>query len=118
MPDPKSSGGQPSRTTDGVIVVAFAIAVGLAMSVAALWPTAGRQLAVFTAPWSPPGEAARVVARAGGRLVSGGAVGWLVVVRGDAPDMVSRLYRAGAVLVTDAAFALGCTSQRRDRRET
>jgi hypothetical protein len=54
------------------------------------------------------GDAARIVAAAGGRLVSSG--GWLgtVVAVSDDPDFAARLYRAGASLVFRADGAVGC----------
>ncbi|BCM85977.1 hypothetical protein [Methylobacterium indicum] len=64
-------------------------------------------VAVLGRPGAGIGEAAAIVAAAGGRLVRAGPAG-LVVARSEAPGFVRRLYGAGAWLVLDPLVAGGC----------
>jgi hypothetical protein len=69
-------------------------------------PPARGAVAVFAAPWST--GAADIVAAAGGKLVAAGRWPWIILAISEDGDFVPRLYRAGAFLVTDPKFAIGC----------
>jgi hypothetical protein len=73
---------------------------------AAATPPAQGAVAVFAAPWST--QAADIVVGAGGRLVANGRWPWIILAISDDSDFVPRLYRAGAMLVTDSRLAIGC----------
>ena len=63
-------------------------------------------VAVFAAPWSA--NAAEIVARAGGQLVAAGRSPQIIMAISADDDFVRRLYQAGAILVTDPKYAIGC----------
>src|SRR5262244_4281 len=81
-----------------LIAIAFAITIAI--------PASSGPVAVFAAPWSA--GAVGVVAQAGGRLVRSGRLPWIIVAVSDDNDFVRRLYRAGAILVTDPIYVIGC----------
>jgi hypothetical protein len=112
--------------TSGLPVVLNALLILGVLLLAAAAPPAHGAVAVFAAPWSD--GAAAIVAEAGGRLVAGGRWPWIILavandgelavldgktaVSGDG-EFVSRLYRAGAILVADPKLAVGCHTDQR-----
>ena len=72
-----------------------------------------RVAAVFS-PWTSGEQAIARVARAGGLVVRQGIIDTIVVVQGDDPDLVDRLYAAGAWTVVDPAAWGGCLAGRAD----
>lgn len=97
--------GQP-RTAR---VIAFnGLLVALVLAAVASWPPSAGPVAVFAGPWAK--TAAEVAAAAGGSLVAAGRYPWVVVAVSDDIHFISRLYAAGAVLVTDPHLALGCST--------
>jgi len=66
-----------------------------------------RVAAIFS-PWTSGERAITRVAQAGGLVVRRGIVDSIVVVQGDDPAIVDRLYAAGAWAVVDPAAWGGC----------
>jgi hypothetical protein len=87
-----------------ILFNAVLIVVALVVTVAI--PAGNGPVAVFAAPWSA--AAAEIVAQAGGQLVVAGGSPWVMIAVSADEDFVRRLYRAGAILVTDPNFAIGC----------
>lgn len=80
-------------------------------------PAPDAQMAVIGPPWWKEGRMASLVAAAGGRMIAGGALPNIIVVRrapegerrSDEPqDLVAALYAAGAWLVLDAPTQRSC----------
>lgn len=77
--------------------------------VVAASPRPGQPVAVLA--WSPQaGGAAAIAARAEGELRSVTNGNRVAITWSQAPDFVTRLYRAGALLVVDASLAAACLS--------
>lgn len=77
--------------------------------VAAAAPRAGQPVAVFA--WSADaGGAAAIAAQSDGELRSASRNNRIVIASSTAPDFVTRLYGAGAMLVIDATMASACLS--------
>jgi hypothetical protein len=88
-----------------ILLNAVLIAGALLIPVAA--PTGNGPVAVFVAPWSSA-SAAEIVAQAGGQLVAAGWSPRIITAVSTENDFVRRLYQAGALLVTDQRYAIGC----------
>jgi hypothetical protein len=97
--------------TSGLPIVLNALLILGVLLLAAAAPPAHGAVAVFAAPWSD--GAATIVAEAGGRLVAGGRWPWIILAVADDGEFVSRLYRAGAILVADPKLAVGCHTDQR-----
>jgi hypothetical protein len=80
--------------------------IALAFVITTALPSGNGPVAVFAAPWSD--NAAEIASRAGGKLVVTGRSDRIVVAISDNDDFVGRLYRSGAILVTDPRYAVGC----------
>jgi len=93
-----------------------AVGVAAALFVTVAIPAGTGPVAVFAAPWSA--SAAEIVARAGGQLVAAGRSRWIMVATSADDDFVRRLYQAGAILVADPRYAIGCQAEptQRDNR--
>jgi hypothetical protein len=63
---------------------------------------------VVTNPAAEASGNMAVVSEAGGRFVWSGRFPWISVAQSDAPDFVSRLFNAGAILVLNHDLAVGC----------
>jgi hypothetical protein len=83
-----------------------AAGIGAALFVTVGAPAGTRPVAVFAAPWSA--DAAQIVAQAGGQLVAAGRSPRIVTAVSTDEGFVGRLYLAGAILVTDSNYAIGC----------
>jgi hypothetical protein len=94
------SGGAACKLLGNAIVVVAALFVTVAV------PAGTGPVAVFAAPWSA--DAAEIVARAGGQLVAAGRSPRIIMAISADDDFVRRLYQAGAILVTDPKYAIGC----------
>jgi len=68
----------------------------------------GGPVAVFASPWSGP--AIEIVAKANGRIVHVGRTPWIAVTEQTDPDLIARLYRAGAGFVASAIVARACAA--------
>jgi hypothetical protein len=97
-------GTSSGRCAGKVLLNAMLIVAALFVTVAI--PAGSGPVAVFAPPWSS--DAAGIVARAGGQLVAGGRWPWIIMAVSADDDFVRRLYRAGAILVTDPRYAIGC----------
>lgn len=75
-------------------------------------PEPGRPVIVVVAPWLRSGEAIDLVARAGGLIVGGSAIAWIVVATSDDPAFGARLRRSGAWLTVNGARIAVCAPNR------
>jgi len=89
-------------------VVALAAASVIAMAMLQAQPRDRTRVAAVFSPWTDGAHAIAAVARAGGLVVRRGAVDAIVVVQGEDPDLIDRLYAAGAWMVVDPAAWGGC----------
>ncbi len=96
----------PVRTI--AIVTVFILGAGLGPAAIALAPKAARPVAIVAAPWAAAGEAARIVAAADGSMLAATGDGHVAIARSAADDFAARLYRAGALIVLDAALVAAC----------
>jgi hypothetical protein len=71
------------------------------------------QVAAIFPLWANGERAIAQIAQADGRVVRHGIIDTIVVVRGDDPDLVDRLYSAGAWAVIDPGAWGGCLAPRR-----
>jgi TctA family transporter len=90
------------------IATLFALTAGLGPAAIALAPKAASPVAIVAAPWAAAGEAARIVAAADGSIMAATGDGHVAIARSGAQDFVARLYRAGALIVLDAALVAAC----------
>jgi hypothetical protein len=67
-------------------------------------------VAVIFAPWTDARAALTRAVEAGGRFVRYGGYDFIVVVIPDAPDYVSRINAAGALLVVDPEALAACSA--------
>lgn len=88
-----------------VIINIFTV-VGTLLALAVV-PT-GTRMIVILAPWSEPGQMMNVLLQAGGSLVNGGALDWIVIAEGGDTGFPARLIEAGAMLVLDGRLAQSC----------
>ncbi|GJE18383.1 hypothetical protein [Methylobacterium marchantiae] len=68
-------------------------------------PRAGRPVILVAAPWADP---VVVVAQAGGLVIRGTAIPWIIVAISERDDFAARLGLAGAWLTLDASTITGC----------
>ena len=97
-----------------IAAIGLAAASVLAMAALQATPRDGTQVAALFAPWTGSGEVIARVADADGSVVRQGLFDSIVVVRSDAPGLISRLYGAGAWLVIDPDVFGGCLAGRAD----
>lgn len=83
------------------------IAVAATLIAMAAVPT-GSRVVVIAPPWSEPGRVMNIVREAGGSLVNGGAVDWIVVAEGNSHGFARRLIAAGAMVVLDGRLEKAC----------
>lgn len=90
----------------------FSLIFGAAMIVSsagfALAPKVGGKVAVITWPWKNEISAIGVISRANARIVTEGRSQWVAIAFDDAPELNTRLYKAGATFVLDANFVIAC----------
>ena len=98
------------RSSASAAAAALLLAIAGAMPIAWLQaqPQNPREVAVIFAPWTTPDSMLTRVRAADGFIVRAGALSGIVVVHGDNPGLVSRLYRAGAWAVVDPIAFGGC----------
>jgi hypothetical protein len=97
------SGSSACKILFNAIVIVAALFVTVAV------PAGKGPVAVFAAPWSA--NAAEIVAQAGGQLVAAGRSPRIIMGISADEDFVRRLYRAGAILVVDPGYAIGCHAE-------
>ncbi|UIJ73122.1 hypothetical protein [Aurantimonas sp. HBX-1] len=103
----------PSRHRRLLLIGNIAAALLVLIGIAAV--PKGDRVLVLVGPWSDPQHVVAVVRAAGGTLVATGRRPWIAVADGAAPDFVSRLVSAGAVLVLDGGFGAACLTRVFDR---
>ena len=80
----------------------------IAMAALEAQPRDRTQVAAIFAPWTSGERAITQVAQAGGLVVRRGVIDAIVVVQGDDPALIDRLYAAGAWAVIDPNAWGGC----------
>lgn len=73
-----------------------------------LAPKAGGKVAVINYPWAHNSQAIFTIAHADANIAALGKVEWIAIAADKNPNLIERLYRAGAFLVIDAAFLISC----------
>lgn len=66
------------------------------------------RVAVILPPWADSARIMQVISDAGGELINGGRRDWIAVATSQSTDFVSKLYKAGAVMVIDGSIAAAC----------
>ncbi len=102
-----ASGTRPRGSCGKILLNAILIVAALVVTAAI--PAGKGPVAVIAAPWSA--NAAAIVARAGGKLVAAGRSPRIIMAVSDDDDFVRRLYGAGAILVMDPRYAIGCHAE-------
>jgi hypothetical protein len=97
-----------------LIAVLFALFAGTMPTALALAPKAAGPVAVVVAPWAADGEAARIVAAADGTIIGTTRGGHVAIGQFAGADAITQLYRAGALLVLDAAAVAACLTIERE----
>jgi hypothetical protein len=93
---------------------AASVALGLALAglIALGWlqsrPQAGAEVAAIFPPWTTQQAAFFSVLEAGGLVVRQGIADTVLVVHGEEPRLIDRLYAAGAWVVVDPRAFGGC----------
>jgi hypothetical protein len=82
------------------------------MAVLQAQPRDRTQVAAIFPPWTSGERAVTQVALAGGLVVRRGIIDAIVVVQGGDPDLIQRLYAAGAWAVIDPNAWGGCLAGR------
>jgi len=95
-------------------IAAAALSVVSVTSLAALQaqPRDRTHVAAVFPPWTSGERAVALVAVAGGLVVRRGIIDAIIVVQGDDPNLVDRLYSAGAWAVIDPNAWGGCLAGR------
>lgn len=86
----------------------FGITLILSSFVITLAPKAGQKVAVINFPWAQDSQAIFTIAKADANIAAVGKVGWIAIAASEKPDLVKRLYQAGAFFVIDAALIISC----------
>ena len=90
-------------------------AVALLTPLALLAIPRSETVALVGRPGSETGAVIRMIAEAGGSILSLGGRPDVVIARSDSAGFVTRLYAAGARLVLDGSLAGGCGRADQDR---
>ena len=93
---------------DIAIAIVFVFCAALGPAAIALAPGNAGPVAVIAPPWAAGDAAAQLVAGSDGALVATAHSGRIAIARFDTDGFVSRLYRAGALLVIDATAVTAC----------
>ena len=89
------------RATHVGLAAALSVLSAASMAVLQAQPRDRTQVAAIFPPWTSGERAVARVAQAGGLVVRRGGIDAVVVVQGDNPDLVDRLYAVGAWAVID-----------------
>ncbi|WP_284179937.1 hypothetical protein [Rhabdaerophilum sp. SD176] len=90
------------------ILASALVALALPLGVATI-PRAATPLLLIAPPWRGEAEAMQILATADARLLARGRFDGTLLVAADGPDLVRRLYAAGAFLVLNGDLYTGCT---------
>jgi hypothetical protein len=90
------------------VVASTAAVLAVTMAVAAL-PRSSEPLLVLGPFWKGEAATMRVIAAADARILGRGRFDATVVVAAGQPELVARLYAAGALLVVNGSLFTGCT---------
>ncbi len=90
------------------ILASALIALVLPLGLATM-PRAASPVLVVGPPWRGEAQAMRILAAADARLLSRGRFDSTLLVAPDGPDLVRRLYAAGAFLVLNGDLFTGCS---------
>ncbi len=87
----------------GLVIITMSVLI-------AFVPRQNQSIAVIVPPWSESDHIIKVISKAGGVIKTQDQNGWVAISQNDNPDIVNRLYKAGAVLVIDASVVSACFS--------
>lgn len=90
-------------TLFGFFIITMSVLIAFA-------PRHNQSIAVIVPPWSDSNHIIKVIGNAGGVIKTQDRNGWVAISQNDNPDIVRRLYKAGAVLVIDASLISACFS--------
>jgi hypothetical protein len=96
------------QSRSALAAAVLAAASVLCMAALQAQPRDRTRVAAVFPPWTGAGRAFAAVAQAGGLVVRPGFVDAIVIVQGADPDLVGRLYAAGAWAVIDPDAWGGC----------
>ncbi|HUC68266.1 MAG TPA: hypothetical protein VMA53_22815 [Stellaceae bacterium] len=92
-----------------------AVLLGVASVVPLAWlqarPRGFAEVAAIFPPWTGREQAFAAVLAAGAVVVREGARDWILVVHGEEPGVIGRLYAAGAWAVVDPVAFGGCLTR-------
>ncbi len=91
----------------GSILASAMLASALPIAVATA-PRAQSPVLLVGPPWQGEAGAMRILANADARILARGRFDGTLLVAGDRPDVVRRLYAAGALLVLNGNSFAGC----------
>ncbi|HEY2134620.1 MAG TPA: hypothetical protein VGH49_01960 [Xanthobacteraceae bacterium] len=104
-----------ARTKQAAVVATLLTTISVvAMAALQAQPRDRTQVAAVFSPWTSSEHAFAQVAQAGGLVVRRGVIDAIVVVHGDDPGLIDRLYAAGAWAVIDPATFGGCLASQAD----
>lgn len=89
------------------VIITASTLVAAALGAAAPATAEGAVAAMFP-PWWGREQAVAAAAAADALILRAGAVGWIVIVRSDQPELAARLHDRGALLVVGSAGLGGC----------
>lgn len=101
----------------GLVIGLYAAGLTAVLGAAATVPREGRHVVVAASPFAEDGTAERIVAAAGGSLVTGTRFSFATIAESPAPGFAEALYEAGAILVLDAGRTAGCSVEQGEERE-
>ncbi|MEM1398693.1 MAG: hypothetical protein AAGF58_02375 [Pseudomonadota bacterium] len=91
------------------LALTFGVLAIIGIATVSAIPRPSEPVAVLASPFDRTDpKALEVIAMAEARIISLGGADWIALAAADGPDLVDRLYGAGAFLVLDARFAAAC----------
>lgn len=93
-------------------IVSFITSVLISITiplVVVLMPRGEDPVLLIGLPWHSEHDSMRVIAAADARILSRGRYDGTFIVAADGPDLTRRLYEAGAFLVLNNRFFIGCS---------
>lgn len=88
--------------------IIFGVVVIFAASALASVPREGKSIAVFSWPGAKQSSVIEIIVEADGVIKNFGQFSWVAISNYDKKNRVQRLYKAGALLVLDAALVSTC----------
>lgn len=88
--------------------ILFGVVIIIMSAMIAFVPRKDQSIAVIVPPWSDTNKIIEVIGKAGGVIKTQDQIGWVAISQNNNPDIVSRLYKAGALLVINASVVSAC----------